>query len=66
MVLGWLGFGVIELALVHLPIGISFFTFQALSYVVDVYRGESAVQRSPVKLNSTIFWRPSKNSIHHR
>ena len=29
-----------------LPIGISFFTFQALSYVVDVYRGERA-QRNP-------------------
>jgi len=28
----------IGLAPVHLPIGISFFTFQALSYVVDVYR----------------------------
>ncbi|NOY91565.1 MAG: MBOAT family protein [Deltaproteobacteria bacterium] len=30
-----------------LPLGISFFTFQALSYVVDVYRGAPAV-RSPV------------------
>jgi alginate O-acetyltransferase complex protein AlgI len=26
---------------VVLPIGISFFTFQAISYVVDVYRGET-------------------------
>ncbi len=25
---------------IHLPIGISFFTFQALSYVIDVYRKE--------------------------
>ena len=33
-----------------LPIGISFFTFQALSYVVDVYRGDVKVQRSPLKL----------------
>jgi alginate O-acetyltransferase complex protein AlgI len=31
---------------IHLPIGISFFTFQALSYVVDVYRREVKVQRS--------------------
>lgn len=31
---------------VHLPIGISFFTFQALSYVIDVYRGMVAPQRS--------------------
>ena len=29
-----------------LPIGISFFTFQALSYVIDVYRGDVAVQKS--------------------
>ena len=32
-----------------LPIGISFFTFQALSYVVDVSRGEKA-QRNPLIL----------------
>ena len=29
-----------------LPIGISFYTFQLLSYVVDVYRGEVTVQRA--------------------
>lgn len=28
-----------------LPIGISFFTFQAISYVVDVYRGRGSAQR---------------------
>jgi len=31
---------------IALPIGISFYTFQALSYVIDVYRGEVEVQRS--------------------
>lgn len=31
---------------IELPIGISFFTFQALSYVVDVYRGAVPVQKS--------------------
>ncbi len=31
-----------------LPVGISFYTFQALSYVIDVYRGEADVQRNPV------------------
>ena len=31
-----------------LPAGISFFTFQALSYVIDVYRGNARTQRSPV------------------
>jgi len=29
-----------------LPIGISFYTFQTISYVVDVYRGEVPAQRS--------------------
>lgn len=29
-----------------LPIGISFFTFQAMSYVIDVYRGDGKVQRN--------------------
>lgn len=31
---------------IALPIGISFFTFQALSYVIDVYRGKVEVQKS--------------------
>lgn len=30
---------------ITLPIGISFFTFQALSYVIDVYRGQVEIQR---------------------
>lgn len=29
-----------------LPIGISFYTFQAVSYIVDVYRGNAKVQRN--------------------
>ncbi len=35
----------IRLVTIELPIGISFFTFQALSYVVDVYRGQVPAQR---------------------
>lgn len=35
---------------VILPIGISFYTFQALSYVIDVYRGEVEVQKDIYKL----------------
>lgn len=31
---------------IALPIGISFFTFQAMSYVIDVYRGDTKVQRN--------------------
>lgn len=34
-----------------MPIGISFYTFQALSYVVDVYRGECKVQKDIYKLS---------------
>jgi alginate O-acetyltransferase complex protein AlgI len=33
---------------IALPIGISFFTFQAISYVVDVYRGEGGVLKNPL------------------
>jgi alginate O-acetyltransferase complex protein AlgI len=33
---------------VLLPIGISFFTFHAISYVVDVYRKDAVAQKSPV------------------
>ena len=35
---------------IELPIGISFFTFQALSYVLDVHRDRGEVQRSPLKI----------------
>ena len=33
---------------VALPVGISFFTFQGLSYVIDVYRGSVRAQRNPL------------------
>ncbi len=48
-----LGLPGIELAPVHLPIGISFFTFQAMSYIIDVYRRQASVQRNPV--NSALY-----------
>ena len=35
---------------ISLPIGISFYTFQAISYLVDVYRRESPVQRRYIDL----------------
>lgn len=34
----------------HLPLGISFFTFQAISYLVDVYRKETKAETSLIKL----------------
>lgn len=35
---------------IALPIGISFYTFQILSYVIDVYRGKVKVQKNILKL----------------
>ncbi|WP_229733807.1 MBOAT family O-acyltransferase [Pontibacter amylolyticus] len=35
---------------IHLPIGISFFTFQNISYLVDLYRKEVMLQRNPFHL----------------
>ena len=43
-----------QFAEVILPIGISFFTFQGLSYVVDVYRGNVPAQKNPFKLGMYI------------
>ncbi len=33
-----------------LPIGISFYTFQTMSYTIDVYRGDAKVQKSFIRL----------------
>jgi len=43
---------------IELPIGISFFTFQALSYVLDVAMGKAKVQRSPLALGLYISFFP--------
>lgn len=32
-----------------LPVGISFYTFQALGYTIDVYRGEIGAEKNPLK-----------------
>lgn len=39
-----------EFASPALPIGISFYTFQVITYTVDVYKGKSPVQKSYAKL----------------
>ncbi|RKQ92888.1 alginate O-acetyltransferase complex protein AlgI [Solirubrobacter pauli] len=41
-----LGDGVIPVPEITLPIGISFFTFHAISYIVDIYRGQARPMRS--------------------
>lgn len=50
----------LNLKLLHaaLPIGISFYTFQILSYVVDVYRGDVPAQKSFLKLGTYIAMFP--------
>ena len=50
-VLGWMwDAGPIAARSIALPIGISFYTFQALSYVIDVYRGEVKVQKNYIHM----------------
>ena len=43
---------------VSLPIGISFYTFQILSYTIDVYRGDVAAQRSIVDFGAYVSMFP--------
>lgn len=48
----------LELKEIALPIGISFYTFQAMSYVIDLYRGEIEVQKKWYKLALYISFFP--------
>ena len=41
-----------------LPIGISFYTFQAMSYPIDLYRGETSAQHSFVKFGTYVTMFP--------
>lgn len=57
VLLGWAGRPPVAWDPIHLPLGISFFTFQAMSYVVDVHRRQAPVQKSlaDVALYITLF-----------
>ncbi len=48
----------IENKKIHLPIGISFFTFHAISYLVDIYRGKCRAQKSFFELALYISFFP--------
>lgn len=47
-----------EIVEIALPIGISFFTFQALSYCIDVYRDSSLVQKNIINVALYITFFP--------
>ena len=49
---------VLSLPKVVLPLGISFFTFHALSYVIDVYRKQARPQTNPLRLALYILFFP--------
>ena len=51
--MGW-PLELMDIYLPVLPIGISFYTFQVLSYSVDVYRGEVPAQKNPITLATYI------------
>ena len=44
----------IPLLKLALPIGISFYTFQCLSYTIDVYRGDAAVQHNIISFGAYV------------
>ncbi len=41
-----------------LPIGISFYTFQIMSYTIDLYRGQAETQRSLIRFGTYVFLFP--------
>ena len=52
------GFGVVPVPHIELPIGISFFTFHALSYIIDIYRRKWPAARDPRDVALYIFFFP--------
>ncbi len=58
LLLAPLHFDPVKLDPVHLPLGISFFTFHALSYVIDVYRREVPALKNPVNFALYISFFP--------
>ena len=43
---------------IRLPIGISFYTFQIMSYVIDLYRGKTRVQKNPITFGAYVSMFP--------
>jgi alginate O-acetyltransferase complex protein AlgI len=57
-ILATIGVGPVEVIAPHLPLGISFFTFHSLSYVVDVYRRVATAQTNPIRFALYISFFP--------
>ncbi len=53
-----LGKEIFSIPQIRLPIGISFFTFQAISYIVDVYRKETKAQKKIINVALYISFFP--------
>lgn len=49
-----------DISMLHmaLPVGISFYTFQTLSYTMDVYHGEAAVQKNLISFGTYVTMFP--------
>ena len=47
-------FSNIEVPEITLPIGISFYVFQSMSYLIDVYRNDAPIQKDPIKLGTYV------------
>ena len=48
------GIGILPVLNISLPIGISFYTFQTMSYTIDVYRGDAKVQKNIVHFGTFV------------
>ena len=48
------GMGFLPVLNISLPIGISFYTFQTMSYTIDVYRGDSRVQKNIIHFGTFV------------
>ena len=59
-----LGFA-IPLRHIALPLGISFFTFQAMSYSLDVYMGRAKVQKNPLNVVLYVSFFPPAGGRSH-
>ena len=44
----------VRLPEITLPIGISFYVFQSMSYIIDVYRNDAPVQKNPITFGTYV------------